>query len=102
MSRAACSPRADYAVPSRLDQNIVALDFHRVASELDARVVEVRARRDIVFPSVPRACDRGAVEFALCERAAAMFASIVDREEFSARVEQRDMFAARLDQFAAI
>src|ERR1700733_11295327 len=97
-SRAACSPHADLG--SRFDENVVTLSLHRVASQLDARVVEIRAGRDVVFPAVPRADDRGAVEFPLRQRAAAMLAGVVDREEPPARVEQRNLLAVRLDQFA--
>ena len=85
---------------SSLDQDVVAVDLHREASDLDARVIEIRAVGHVVFPSVPRADDRGAIELALAERAAAMLAGVVDRVEFPARVEQRDLFAADLDRLA--
>jgi len=46
-------------------------------------IVEVRAGRDVVFPSMPRTRDRGAVEIAFSERTAAMLAGVVDRKKLS-------------------
>src|ERR1700693_2293826 len=102
MPQAGCLQRAEFSRRALcFDEYVVALGLHRVASELDGRVVEVRAGRDVVLPSVPRACDRGAVHFALGQWAAAMLAGVVDRVELTARVEQRDLFAAGLDEFGA-
>src|SRR5260370_11335148 len=103
MPRAGCSRRdSEPGISrSRFDQYVVTLDLDWVASELDARVVQVRAGGDVVLPSMPRTSDRGAVQFAFSEWPAAMLAGVVDRKKFSARVEQRNLPARRLDGFAA-
>src|SRR5260370_21040072 len=103
MPQAGCSRRDSEPriSRSRFDQNVVTLDLHRVASELDARVVEVRAGGDVVLPSMPRTSDRGAIQFAFSERTAAMLAGVFDREKLSARVQQRNLPARRLDGLAS-
>src|SRR5258708_38921190 len=103
MPQAGCSrrDRERRISGSRFDQNVVTLDLHRVASELDTRFVEVRAGGDVVLPSTPRASDRGAIQFAFSEWTAAMLAGVVDRDKLSARVEQRNLPPCRLHCLAA-
>src|SRR5579862_6072023 len=101
MPQAGSLPRAEIKLCAlRFDEDVVALGLHRVASELDARIVEVRSGRDVVLPSVPWADDGGAVQFSFCQWASAMLAGVVDRVKLAARVEQRDLFSTGLDQFA--
>jgi hypothetical protein len=50
---------------------------------------------------VPRADDRGAVQFAFGERAAAVAADVIDRVNFSVDIKYAYSFAVDLDTLAA-
>src|SRR5208282_1233418 len=85
---------------SHFDENIVALGLDGEAGDFLVRFVVLASGGDVVTPSVPRAGDGCALEFALAERTATMQAGIVNRVELSTGVEQRDRLATGLDCLA--
>jgi four helix bundle protein len=70
--------------------NLVAHDPRLVPRDADARILNHRARRDVVLPPVPRARDDAAGDRSFGKRTAAVQADVVDGMEGAVEIEERN------------